>query len=828
MVGNSDATSQQQNAATTGPSPSQGLGLPPWISRGSVLMVMLAVVAPAAIPVLVFGLPVLALVTVWRMKVRDDQAKAEAEAEAPQLVEMHSAKEGGKSASVKKDNSPAGGSVAAAAAASSASKAPDSDAPPLASSPTPTPDPTTGTGAGAGATLAPPPPTTTAPRAAVGGAAILAKLRAAKAQANEKGPSDHPIVVTYASQTGTAAEVAKNIGSSINSEGLTSNVVPMNELGLVSGLSRDKTPFIIYVASSTGDGEAPDNATRFYNDLRNKNRNEPGALRGIKFTGLGLGDSNYTRFMHVPRVVKNRFLELGATEFHPCVEADEVDGIEEIIDGWIEKLMPAVKAAVSDGRKESEAPVRSATKDMALPACGVEVVWIDEGTADHVGRDVTGDDDVAVGKTVSAASPFQARISDARYLTTSESDADRRVVHVQFDLAGSGIEYGPGDSLAVLPENDAALVDALLSHLGLDGSKRFAIVHKGEEAVFRPSASPVAAPRPLQHIKWPCSIREAFLHGIDLTGPPKKSLLRVLAEHCSDPAEKAALMRLCSREGRQEYMETVLKAPRAFIDVLFENDSCKPPLDALLDALPPLAPRMYSISSAPSSATGSDKAEVAFTAVEYPTVSGGTRKGVATWWLENKALPLDDKPADADKRVPLYLRKGGSFSPPGSVLVPWIMIGPGTGVSPFRGFLQQRRTALSSSSSSSSPADCWLFFGCRDKAKDYLYGDELEGLAADGTLTKLCVAESRKNPDKKVYVQHLMLQHKDRLRELIVEQDAFVFICGDGHGMAKDVHNALVEIISSGDGADAMDAAEAEAMLKDMTRSARYVKDVWS
>lgn len=793
MTSNNAAATQPQQAG--GGAEPFSLGLPPWISRGSVLMVMLAVLAPAAIPVIIFGLPILALVMVWRMKVQEE---ANAEAIAPQLVKVDEKKSEEKPLGVKKEDS----AESKPAAVPASAQTPASSAAP-----------------------------------AVGGAAILAKLRAAKQEKQGKQRNnaaiDQPVVVMYASQTGTAAEVAKNIGSSIHNEGIKSRVVPMNEVGAVSSLSKEATPFIVYVVSSTGDGEAPDNATKFYNDLRNKNRNEPGSLRGIQFTGIGLGDSNYTRFMHVPRVVKNRFLELGATAFHPCAEADEVDGIEGIIDSWTEKLLLRVKEVVSKGTERS-AEVSKPSKEMALPACGVEVLWIDEGDAD-IYRDTSNDAEV---KEISAASPFLAPISAARYLTTTASDVDRRVVHIQFDLSGSGIEYGPGDSLGVLPENDSALVDALLAHLGLDGSKWFALTPQrdGANAKAERGAGGVSpsVPRPLQHIKWPCSVRDAFLHGVDLTGPPKKSMLRVLAEYCDDDGEKAKLMHLCSREGRQEYMETIIKGRRAFIDVLFENKSCKPPLDALLDALSPLAPRMYSISSASSAASavptvpGPHKAEVAFTAVQYPTVSGGTRKGVATWWLENMAMCLLDNSLSetkADPRVPLYLRKGGSFSPPASVEVPWIMIGPGTGVSPFRGFLQQRRIALSSSS---SPGDCWLFFGCRDKTKDYLYGDELEAFAADGTLTKLCVAESRKNPDKKVYVQHLMLQHKDRLRKLIVEQDAYIFICGDGHGMAKDVHSTLVEIISSGEGQDKFDAKEADDMLTAMTREGRYVKDVWS
>lgn len=737
--------------------------LPAWVRRGSVLMVMVAVVAPMTLPLLMVGLPVLGIIFVMRMKKKEEEAAAAKETavgEEETKVEV-----------AKPD------AVIASSEGVDTSKNTNVDA-------------SKNTNGKQQETTAKP---------VVGGAAILAKLRAAR---RHTAPKDHPVVVLQASQTGTAAEVAKNISSSLQDMGVASRVVSMNEMGFGS-LSKEQTPLVIWVASSTGDGEAPDNATAFYNDVR-KRSHEEGLLRGIRFTGLGLGDSNYTRFMHVPRVLKSRFLELGAEEFFPCAEADEVDGIEEIIDAWMEKLLPAVRIAVKPEETQGARKPAGATCT-PLPTCSIEIHWMDDEKESCYEEHKTGEE-------YSASSPYLAPIQEARYLTTEASE-DRRVIHMQFDLSSSGIEYAPGDSLGVLPENDPQLVEDLLEQLGFDGKKHFRVSHRHMDG-----STPET--RALQHIRWPCSVQSAFMHGVDLTSPPKKSLLRVLAEYCTDEKEKAKLMYLCSKEGRKEYMDTIVKTHRAFCDIVFENMSCKPPLDVLLDALPPLAPRMYSISSSPMNSP--DKADIAFTAVEYSVPGGKTRKGVATWWLEKKSMPLLKGSDGIVTRVPLFLRRGGVFSPPNSLDIPWIMIGPGTGVSPFRGFLQHRRSTLASHSGTTG--ECWLFFGCRDTSKDFLYGDELQLFEQDGTLTKLCVAESRKNPDTKVYVQNLMVHHAHHLHDLIVEKNAYIFICGDGHDMAKDVHNALVDIVANGD-----DNArkEADLMLQAKTRQGTYVKDVW-
>lgn len=230
---------------------------------------------------------------------------------------------------------------------------------------------------------------------------------------------------------------------------------------------------------------------------------------------------------------------------------------------------------------------------------------------------------------------------------------------------------------------------------------------------------------------------------------------------------------------------------------------------------------MYSISNAPgvgeAAAEGGDGgggggrvvAEVTFSVVRYQTKDGTERKGVATNFLDRVTGLREGNafsPDGASSSVGVFLRKTGTFPPPEDPSVPIIMVGPGTGVAPFRGYLQlrasQRRGAAGGGAAGAGAAlgESWLFFGCRRRSEDYIYGDEFERFAADGAgegegaggavLSKLVSAFSREGPEK-VYVQHLMAEHGAEVARLLLQGGAHVFVCGDGARMAKDVHAAL-------------------------------------
>ena len=206
-------------------------------------------------------------------------------------------------------------------------------------------------------------------------------------------------------------------------------------------------------------------------------------------------------------------------------------------------------------------------------------------------------------------------------------------------------------------------------------------------------------------------------------------------------------------------------------------------------------------------------------------VATGCQHRLATQQIQSREQPGAE---GAQPLVPIFIRKGGAFAPPADPATPAIMVGPGTGVAPFRGFLQRRAAAAVA-----APSPWWLFFGCRSAQEDYLYRPDFEAWAADGTLTHLVTAFSREPPvhggdGGKTYVQHRMLQHGSALAAIITGGQlppAAVYVCGDGAGMAKGVHAALLEILQQHGG---MSPDAAAAHLADMAKTGRYVRDIWS
>lgn len=376
----------------------------------------------------------------------------------------------------------------------------------------------------------------------------------------------------------------------------------------------------------------------------------------------------------------------------------------------------------------------------------------------------------------SRKNPFPARHAVNRRLSGPESEKETR--HHEICLEGSGLVYEVGDSLGVFPSNCGELVQEIIHAIGATGDEQVT----GADGATK-------------------TFRQALLTDYVIT-TPSKEFIKALVERGGDGVE---LLRTLSTDPlRKKDLEEYLWGME-FIDFLLAHPSITWTAEELVKVMRKLQPRLYSIASS-MKAVGNN-VHLTIATVRYES-HGRKRKGVASSYLADRTTQ--------ESPVPVFVHTAKHFRLPEDTNLPVIMVGPGTGVAPFRAFLQERKAT-------GSKGKNWLFFGEQRESQDFLYREELEGLKLDGTLTRLDVAFSRDIPGQKVYVQHRMRENAKELYAWL-EEGAHFFVCGDGARMAKDVDAELHRIVETEGGKTPEEAAEYVEALK---KSKRYKRDVY-
>lgn len=335
----------------------------------------------------------------------------------------------------------------------------------------------------------------------------------------------------------------------------------------------------------------------------------------------------------------------------------------------------------------------------------------------------------------------------------------RSCMHIEIDIRNSKLRYEAGDHVAIYPQNDTKLVERIGQLLNANLDTVFILKNLDEDSSKK------------HPFPCPTTYRTALTYYLDITSTPRTHVLKEIAEYCSDEKEKELLktMTMPTEEGKASYSEWIINNCRSIVHVLEDLPSCKPPIDHLIEFLHKLQPRYYSISSSPKFYP--DSVHITAVVVEYETKTSRINKGVATSWLKEHKQVIADQPAPI---VPIFIRKS-QFRLPSKPQTPVIMIGPGTGLAPFRGFLQERHHMLEQQNK--PLGDTILYFGCRKRSQDFLYEQELNDYLEKKVITKLYLAFSR-DQEKKVYVTHLLKQNMEETWKIIGEQNGHIYICG--------------------------------------------------
>ncbi len=476
-------------------------------------------------------------------------------------------------------------------------------------------------------------------------------------------------------------------------------------------------------------------------------------LEGVNFAVFALGDTSYPDFCECGKQFDKRFSELGANRVMERIDAD-VD-FEEPFNAWLSAVMP--KMVEVAGVKEA---VAAAAPEPAAVSAGAGGGFEAPAFAPPA--------EAGYSKN----KPFPAEVKDAVILNGRGSV--KETLHVELSLEGSGLTYEVGDALGVFPENCAEVSEHMLRCAGFRGDEIKEI--DGEYL----------------------TIQEILIGGYDVTSLNKSLMTKYAAA-----AKNRALDALLQEENRSKLNDYL--HGRELCDLFYDFPSVDQiSVDQLLGLLRKIPPRLYSIAS--SLKAHPEEVHLCVGVVRYDT-HGKQRKGVCSTFLADRR--------GVGEKVPVYVHVNKNFKLPADPDTPIIMVGPGTGIAPFRAFVEERAAV-------GAKGRNWLFFGDQHFQSDFLYQTEWQSYLKSGVLTRMDVAFSR-DTDRKVYVQHRM---KERAKDLYawLEEGAYFYVCGDASRMAKDVHQALIEVVAEQGGRSAEDA---EAYVKALQKERRYQRDVY-
>ena len=633
----------------------------------------------------------------------------------------------------------------------------------------------------------------------------------------------------------------------------------------------------IFITATYGEGEAPDGALPFCQWLQEVAGNIPfieestgtgtsgsgstdgkdnatsppnsSILSHVEYAVFGLGNTQYDHYNATGKFMDRALTVAGAQRILPLGLGDDNTDLEADFETWKDQqLWPALVkryhiAADTTGTGSSKNEISNATnggiakkpKPSELPKCPFKIIYHND-TSGVASPNYNIPTEQIHSSSRHYFTAYECPITVVRELQTTPNisngkkspPTDHSTVHVELDIGSaralqsrstvavdgtdqSLFSYSTADNLGVLPENRIDVVERVAHTLGYHLDSVISVVASPEGGDWHGLPFPI-----------PITIRECLLRYLDLTSAPRRSDLKRLSVFCTDTMDQKALLRMSTKEGRQEYKEKILDRYIGFVDLLSLCPSIRMPLEHLLHYCSPLQTRFFTISS--SSSVHPKTVHLTVAVTKHERLDGSMFHGVCSTHLsnqENSTLP-----------IPKYIRvfqRPSSFRLPSDTTKPIIMIGPGTGIAPMRALLQEReyqRNQLNQTVGSNT-----LYFGCKYQTQDYLYRDELETWAKPGgILTHLHLAFSR-DQTPKVYVQDLLRQHATETWNLINDNTtndggggAYIYVCG-GVQMGHDVTEVLKEIVATHGN---MTKELAKEYMTKLSQQGRFVQELWA
>lgn len=648
---------------------------------------------------------------------------------------------------------------------------------------------------------------------------------AAAAKARKESVDEDPafpggrVAILFGSQTGTAEGFADVLKKEGRKHGFAAHAIDLEEYDFETSLKDEKC--VIFVMATYGEGDPTDNAVPFIKWFKNKDGEiSDNAFEGVGYTVFGLGNRQYEHYNAISRLVDKKMEGYGAKRVFNYGEGDDDASLDEDFDEWKETLWKELRRQFIIGEADAHEDEHADEGGEGAPELEYECEEIRASYAAELVVQNAGKDVRMKSSTKHFFTSTKTKVVVNRELRRSTVGGS--TVHMEFDLRDTGVDYLTADNLAVLPENLPEHVERLAKRLGYDLDQWVSIAPVSEDAKDE-------LPFPS-----PCTIETILKCYLGINGAPRKGPLKQLSYFARDPAEKAKLLYLAGKEGKDEYQKWILDDERSYVDVLSHFKSVQLSISALIQLVPFLAPRYYTISS--SSLVNPQRVHITVSIITNKKDDGRVFHGVASTYLgelnplsshdDKKKKKRDSRPGEQGVKTPrewptarIFIRPS-TFRLPQDPKTPVILIGPGTGIAPMRAFLHERAQQRANGV---EVGDSFLYFGCRRRDEDFIYREELEHFQSEGVLTQLHLAFSREQAGK-VYVQHLIAQNGDAVYDLIHNQDAHIYVCG-ATSMGNDVHKVLHQLIQQvGKQSD----AQAAQTLKELQDNHRYIQELWA
>ncbi|SAM07014.1 hypothetical protein [Absidia glauca] len=581
------------------------------------------------------------------------------------------------------------------------------------------------------------------------------------------------LTILYGSETGCALDVAETLGRQARRRLFKVRVVAMDDYDRTQ-LEDEK--LIVFVCSTTGQGEEPANMKKFWRFLLKKSlpRN---LFAGIDCAVFGLGDSSYRKFNYPAKKLYRRLEQLGGNLIHTRGDGDDqhYQGLDGALLPWLTSLWGNVMAKYPLSADQACIP------DNQLLSPSFRLSFMDEVP-----------DPSLLQEPVDLPGEFDMKVASNDRITAEDHFQDVR--HVVLTNDSPEFRYNPGDIAVITPQNLPQDVDAFLEQMHWsDHANKYIEIHPSDDDKHLPH-------------QWPkvMTFRDLFVKHLDIFAVPRRSFFEMLSYFVTNEDHVERLQEFISPEGQDDMWKYCQRPRRTIAEVLFDFTPVNIPFDYILDLFPPMHPRSFSIAS--SIKAHPQTMELCIGIVKYKTILRKIRRGVLTKWVSTL------QPGYIIRRVRIV---SGTMNLPPSADLPLIAIGPGTGVAPMRSFLEERISGNANNNV--------LFFGCRHKDKDYHYKEQWDQYRNDEKL-KIFTAFSR-DQESKVYVQDLIVQQSALVWNMIDNQQCKVILSGSSGKMPDQVAYALKQVFMK---EGRLDAEQAEAYFANMNKTGQYQEECWS